>query len=199
MKMELIASWSAPAIAASMLLQVSSASASAATQLAFWAQHDEIDYLDNLPRPYSCDELYYKYRDVLLRLGARPGMKIYAYGCVHGDRVASKVRPHVDLTYEIPKALPPSAVTPSSLQAKLQTLHLGPGHPKALDTGDCILVEDMRQTVLASFASHFDTGDPHCSSTHSLSRKFDVEVQTLLPLPRQSVQGETASSEASNS
>jgi hypothetical protein len=36
-------------------------------QQAYWAQHQEVDYLDNLPHIDACDALYYKYRDVLLR------------------------------------------------------------------------------------------------------------------------------------
>jgi hypothetical protein len=188
MKLEVIAACGPTVIAAWLFTLPLATSAAAATQPAYWAQHDEIDYLDDLPRLYGCDELYYKYRDVLLQLGARPGMKIYAYGCVHGRSAAGNVRPHIDLTYEVPKALPPTVSTKSALLAKLETVHLGPGHPKSLDTRDCILVKDMRDTVLASFSSYIHSDNPDCSPTHSAHQQYNLTVQALIPLP-ESAQG----------
>lgn len=43
-------------------VSLSANAASALTNLvpAYWAQHDEIDELDDLPHPYRCDDLYYK-------------------------------------------------------------------------------------------------------------------------------------------
>jgi hypothetical protein len=199
MKIDVTTTCATTAFATWLFMQASAVSAAEPAQAAYWAQHDEIDYLDNLPRLYSCDELYYKYRDVLLRLGARPGMKIYAYGCLHDGSVAAKGRPHVNLTYEVPKALPPAVSGQSGFPTKLATLHLKPGHPKSLDSGDCILVQDMRDTVLASFSSHIDTGGPNCSSTHSAHRQFDLTVQTLLPLAGPGAQEDKPTSGAPNS
>jgi hypothetical protein len=199
MKIDMTAACATATIATWLFMLPLAASGAEPAQAAYWAQHDEIDYLDNLPRLYGCDELYYKYRDVLLRLGARPGMKIYAYGCVHDGGVAAKVRPHVNLTYEVPKALPPAVTGQSAFSTKLVIVHLRPGHPKSLDSGDCILVQDMRDTVLASFSSHVDTGGPNCSATHSARRQFDLTVQTLIPLAGQSAQDDKPTSGAPNS
>lgn len=199
MKIELIAACGPSAVAAWLFMQPAATSAAVPMQPAYWAQHDEIDYLDNLPRLYRCDDLYYKYRDVLLRLGARPGMKIYAYGCVDDRGVTAKVRAHVDLTYAVPKALPATVSTQSGLRAKLETVHLKPGYPTSLDSGDCILVKDMSDTVLASFSSHIERADPKCSSMHPAQQQFDLTVQTLIPQPGQSVRGDKPAPGAPNS
>src|SRR6476469_6926434 len=56
-------------------------SSNAAAQPAAWLQHDLIVSLHNLPRTYSCDDLWYKFRDVLLEIGARADYKILPYDC----------------------------------------------------------------------------------------------------------------------
>jgi hypothetical protein len=150
-----------------------------ALQPAFWAQHDEIDYLDNLPRKYSCDELYYKYRDVLLRLGARPGMKIYTYGCT-GSKGAESDRVHVDLTYEIPQLAPPTVSAGSTLMARPETVAIGPGDPKALTQSDCVLLKDMRQTVLSSISQKIEATNAPCGGQHPGSNRFALRIQTAI-------------------
>jgi hypothetical protein len=40
--------------------------------------------LHDLPQRYSCDDLWYKFRDVLLAMGGRPDIKILVYRCERG-------------------------------------------------------------------------------------------------------------------
>jgi hypothetical protein len=147
---------------------------------AYWAQHDEIDELDDLRHPYRCDDLYYKYRDVLLRLGAQPGMKIYAYGCSRAGHPASGT-PHVDLTYAVPREMPVTGSGSVGLKAAPATVKLAPGEPKSLTPDDCVLLNDMRQTVLSSFATTMNANRLHCSAART-SKHFALVVQTLLPV-----------------
>ena len=72
----------------------------AAAQPAEWLQHDLIVSLHNLPRTYSCNDLWYKFRDVLLAIGARADYKILPYDC--GSR-----SPQVQLNFMLPQALSP--------------------------------------------------------------------------------------------
>jgi hypothetical protein len=160
-------------------------------QSAYWAPHDEIDYLDNLPRTYSCDELYYKYRDILLRVGARPG-QIYSYGCT-SKQGAAEGTPHVDITYSVTNALPAQIHSNSGLQARLATVRLSPGNPKSLDARDCSLLRDMSQTVLASFSQHIDASRLQCGSMPSAHPRFELVVKTLLPVPTDANRGRPAS------
>ena len=155
-------------------------------QRAYWALHDEIDYLDNLPRTYSCDELYYKYRDVLLRLGARSDMTIYTYGCI-GSKGAAADRPHVDLTYMIPQPVPPQLNSNSALRARLETIEIGAGNPKVLSESDCTLMDDMRQTVLSSFSKDIEVRGSRCGQGARQSEPYTLFVQTMIPIAQPTV------------
>jgi hypothetical protein len=79
----------------------------AATQMgqpAVWHRHDLIVSLSHLPQRYSCDNLWYKFRDVLLALGARPNMKILVYRC--GARAGTLAySPRVHLQFAMPELL----------------------------------------------------------------------------------------------
>jgi hypothetical protein len=145
---------------------------------AYWTPHDEIDELDDLPHPYRCDDLYYKYRDALLRLGAQPGMKIYTYGCSRAGQPASGT-PRVYLTYAVPRELPVTGSGGVGLKVARATVKLGPGEPKSLTPDDCVLLNDMRQT-LSSFANSMNASSLQCSAAKN-SKHFALVVQTLLP------------------
>lgn len=155
-------------------------SPSTPTVAAYWAEHNEIDELDRLPHPYQCDDLYYKYRDVLLRVGARPGMKIYTYGCIRQGKMTGDT-PHVDLTYATPREMPDPR-SPAELQARRATVHLAPGEPKSLKPDDCALLDAMRQTVLASIAGGMDAQALPCDDRRA-SRHYGLDVPALLPVP----------------
>src|ERR1700749_1723011 len=43
---------------------------------AVWAPHELIVNLHDLPKHYSCDDLWYKFRAILLTLGARQDLEI---------------------------------------------------------------------------------------------------------------------------
>lgn len=152
-----------------------------APQRAYWATHDEIDYLDNLSRTYSCDEIYYKYRDALLRLGARPDMKIYTYGC-SGSKGAAADRPHVDLTYTVPEPLSPQFDSNSTLRARLETVEISAGNPKVLSEKDCTLMDDMRQTVLSSFSKDIEVRGSNRGQSRRPSKPYTLFVQTMIPI-----------------
>ncbi len=165
---------------ATVSLSANAASPVTASVPAYWAPHDEIDELDDLPHPYRCDDLYYKYRDVLLRLGAQPGMKIYTYGCSRAGQPASGT-PRVYLTYAVPREMPQSGSASAGLKAARATVKLAPGEPKSLTPDDCVLLNDMRQTVLSSFANSINANALQCSAAKA-SKHFALVVQTLLPV-----------------
>ena len=86
-----------PALAAGQTLAASAPPATATP--AEWKSYDLLVDFRALPRPYSCDELWYKVRDVLLQLGARAYMTITPYGCgtTHGREARS---PRVEVKFQ---------------------------------------------------------------------------------------------------
>jgi hypothetical protein len=141
---------------------------------AYWGQHNEVDELNQLPKTYACDDLYYVYRDILFKLGARP-TKIYTYGCTRAGQAVSGT-PRVDLAYSAPR----DTQGRPGFHANRQSIRLAPGDPKSLTADDCVLLGDMRQTVIASIASKIDDHGLSCDSPKS-KKRFELVVEALLP------------------
>ena len=142
---------------------------------AYWAVHDEIAHLENLPKPYSCDELYYILQAVLEEVGARPGARILPFGCSGTPGTSSTEPTRVELRYELPK---PLAVTaPASVMATLSTVRLTPGHPSSLHPDDCQLVKDLTTTLLPSIGSHIESNHLNCAGVQGSSPGFSVTLQ----------------------
>jgi hypothetical protein len=141
---------------------------------AYWGQHHEVDELNHLPKTYACDDLYYVYRDILFKLGARP-TQIYTYGCTRPGQAASGT-PRVNLAYSAPR----DTQGRPGFQANRQSIRLAPGDPRSLTADDCVLLNDMRQTVIASIASTIDDHGLNCDSRKS-KQHFELVVEALLP------------------
>jgi hypothetical protein len=150
------------------------ASAGDAPVTVYWGQHNEVDELDHLPKTYACDDLYYIYRDILFKIGARP-TKIYTYGCARAGQPASGT-PRVDLAYSAPR----DTRGQPGFHANRQSIRLAPGDPKSITADDCVLLSDMRQTVIAAIASKIDDHELACDTPKS-KQHFALTVEALLP------------------
>lgn len=147
----------------------------AAGQPAFWRTYDILVRLKNLPRTYSCDQLWYEFHGILLRLGARPAsINILPYDCSPtGIGYASS--PRVEVGFQFPSFVLPG-VKGAPMKAVERTIRLVPGKPKTLRVSDCRLLRQIEQTLLSTLrvkvdASHFD-----CSAPASESGNFALTV-----------------------
>lgn len=129
-----------------------------------------------LPRTYTCDQLWYAFRGILLRLGAPPaGINILPYDCSptpDGDLKS----PHVEVRFQLPFLLQ-SGVTGAPLQAVEGTVRLSPGKPKILRRSDCELLQQIRETMLASMPVKVDAAHFDCSGPPSRAGRFGVTVR----------------------
>jgi hypothetical protein len=104
--------------------------AAAATEPARWRPYDLIIDLRDLPKSYSCDDLYYKFWGVMSSLGAGSNMRILSYQCERGrgapggDMPARS--PRVQLHFELPEALPAGDARLADLEAVERTIRLEP-------------------------------------------------------------------------
>lgn len=130
---------------------------------ALWRTYDMIVGLKNLPRTYTCDQLWYEFDGILVRLGApRVGISILPYHCSPspGGDLRS---PSVQARFVLPFMLQPGLKAPFT--AVERTLRLAPGEPKTLHPSDCQLFQQIDQTLLASLPvkvreAHFDCAAP---------------------------------------
>src|SRR6185312_16385330 len=122
----------------------------AGAQPALWRTYDMIVNLQNLPRTYTCDELWYEFHGILLQLGAWSySINILPYHCSptpSGDMKS----PDVQVRFQLPFFLQGPAVKYATAKAVEQTIRLSPGEPKTLHPADCELMQQITQTLLAS-------------------------------------------------
>ena len=149
----------------------------APSQPAAWQSYDLILDLQQLPRAYSCDELWYKLHDVLLALGARLH-EILPYHCGPGER-----SPSVHVRFELPAALQGAAVRWADVRAAERAVELAPGHPQRLGAQDCALVQQLRATLLASIPVRITDARFDCRGAQPGREAFSVSLRALEPLP----------------
>lgn len=142
------------------------------TTPAVWYHYDVIVDLQDLPKRYTCDELWYKFRDILLVVGARPDMDIVPYRC-------DSLSPRVQIRFSFPKTLDGSLARFASLQAVSDTVHLEAGHPRSLDVADCALLQQIKDTLLAGLPVRVVSDRFACPASPSNHRSFELSVRTL--------------------
>jgi hypothetical protein len=143
---------------------------------ALWRTYDMIVNLQNLPRTYTCDQLWYEFHGILLQLGAWPySVSILPYHCSPspGGYLRS---PDVEARFQLPIFLHGSAAKSAPTRAVERTVRLGPGQPKILQTSDCQLLQQIAQTMLASIQARIDETHFDCAGPPRRAARFSVSV-----------------------
>jgi hypothetical protein len=149
-------------------------------QPAVWMPHDLIVPLENLPKRYSCNDLWYKFRDVLRAIGARPDLQILAYRCEKGlgDTARS---PRVHLQFQLPQVVHGKDTQWSDVRAVTTIVRLEPGQPASLDASDCELLRQIKQTLIENLSDRVVAYDLACSAPPTAHPHFSLTVEALTP------------------
>ncbi|MDB6046439.1 MAG: hypothetical protein JWM63_4990 [Gammaproteobacteria bacterium] len=150
------------------------------TEPADWLPHDMLLELRNLPKRYSCNDLWYKFRDVLLEIGARPNMQILTYRCESALGPSAR-SPRVHLQFETPRALASPQSGEPDISAINRTIRLAAGQPHSLDGADCELLKQMKETLVASLHLRVLDSNLECSAPRNAGHPFSVSIQALVP------------------
>jgi hypothetical protein len=151
-------------------------------QPAVWMPHDLIVRLQDLPKRYSCDALWYKFHDVLLRIGARPDLRILAYRCAQAAGESGR-SPSVHLRFETPEAVHGAQERWSDVHAISSTVYLEPGHPPSIDASDCELLRQMKATLLATLSDRVVDYHLACQAPPTAQPHFGLSVEALTATP----------------
>lgn len=147
-----------------------------AAQPALWRTYDMIVNLQNLPRTYTCDELWYEFHGILLQLGAWSySINILPYHCSptpSGDMKS----PDVQVRFQLPFFLHGPAAKYASAKAVERTIRLVPGEPKTLHPSDCELMQQISATLLSSIQVRLDQQHFDCSGAPQRAAAFKVAV-----------------------
>lgn len=154
---------------------------------AVWQSYDISVHLIRLPRPYTCDQLWSKFRSVLLALGAGRVDSIVPSECASDS-------PSVHVQFVLPRPVSGADSQYEDIQAIRRVIELRPGEPSLLSVGDCRLVQEMRESLFrdlplkvvnAQFncARPAASGDPHATSSMAHPEQaFALRVQAAMPI-----------------
>jgi hypothetical protein len=132
-----------------------------------WRTYDVLLPFQDLPTSYSCDDLWYKFRDLLLKLGARAYMTVSPYHCgyVGGGPAPS---PSVELRFQLPQVLHGTAATRyAQISVVEKTIRLAPGAPPSLKPSDCELMKQLQNLLFPALPLHVSTAAFSCAPPHA--------------------------------
>jgi hypothetical protein len=149
-----------------------------------WRTYDVLVPLKNLPTSYSCDDLWYKFRDLLLKLGARAYMTISPYHCGYTGGAPAR-SPSVELRFQLPEVLHGAASTRyAQISVIEKSIRLAPGAPASLRAGDCELMSQLQDMLFPALPVHVSTSAFRCKQPHAsfaLTVNASVAVQARGP------------------
>jgi hypothetical protein len=147
-------------------------------QPAGWQRHNLLIEFHALPKRYSCNDLWYKTRDVLLRLGADTRMDILPYRCERalGPQARS---PRVRLEFYLPAVRSGAQASAADFKARIEDVRIAPGEPASINNEDCALLRQMKASLPGRIVRfHLNClapprGDPPFSVTYQALRRID--------------------------
>jgi len=195
-----------PALAAA---QAATPSAdAAATVNAVWVEREVTFTYMPLTSYYSCDGLRDKVRWILRELGARPGFKVVARGCV--EMQGPEIMPGVKILAAFPTPATPELLAQLASEASKRELAAratGKPDPVAeataqfparvrrvefrsgvssfdeLQDGDCELMEQMRDRVFGQLGARVVQDQIHCVPRRVSIGAVRMTVEVLEPVP----------------
>ncbi len=144
-----------------------------------WETFDILVDFQNLPRTYSCDELWYKFRDLLQKLGARADMTITPYDCgyVGGGQALS---PHVEVEFQLPRLLQGAATRYAQMSIVQKSVRVTAGSPSSLGAHDCEFARQLIDRFFPALPLQVSTSDFSCSSNPP---SYAITINARLVVP----------------
>jgi hypothetical protein len=150
---------------------------------AAWMDHVVQVQLRNLPKNYSCYDLWYKFRAVLQKIGARPDWKITTQGCFFSGNAPAR-SPQVELQFYLPEALTPAQARWADVSVVPRAVTLEPDHAvHSLDKSDCALLAQIKDGLLPALPLKVTNAHLACGSPEELKHGYTLSVQALIPVP----------------
>ncbi|HEY6482994.1 MAG TPA: hypothetical protein VIY54_05650 [Steroidobacteraceae bacterium] len=151
--------------------------------------HDIIVQFHNLPKRYSCDQIWYKVHDVLIKLGARP-TRILAYRCEASVGELDR-SPSVHVIFQLPQVLHGTQVRWADVRASRHIVRLEPGNPPSLDGSDCELLRQLQAALLPEMSERMVSFRLACQAAPTAHPAYAVSVEALTPVAPQTQQAQT--------
>lgn len=135
---------------------------SGAARPAVWRTYDMVVDLQHLSRSYTCDQLWYVFHGILLRLAVPiESLNVLPYRCSRSPSGDMR-SPHVQLSFRMPAVVHGAAVKWAQLSAVSRLITIRPGEPKRLKPTDCRLLRQITQALLESLPVKVIRSDLRC-------------------------------------
>ena len=159
---------------------LAAAAAEADGNAAHW-RYQKLDFTySGFTARYSCDGIEGKVREILLSFGARKDLKIKATGCERGGGEATSKMAWVATEFSS-LALGPDPDSADTLKAEWAKAQLAPNRPSFMGTGECELVDAMRELLQKGFALRNVTYRADCVPKHVSIADYSVNAEVLKP------------------
>jgi len=155
-------------------------SAAAAQTPAQWRAFDLLLDLQNLPRAYTCRELWQRSDELLLALGARHYPQILVYHC-GATREESSRSPQVQLQFQLPQALSPSQSRYADVTVVRRTIVLSPRQLPSFTAADCGLLKQLSSELFPQTPVRVVGAPLECPAPGAARPRYALEVETLMP------------------
>jgi hypothetical protein len=177
--------WAIPLVCVALLTGslalADGADSAGAEQAGSWQPHSYDFHFMGFTSTYSCDGLADKLHLLLRLVGASPDATVMPL-CVRGtgrpDKLAQASLKFSTLQLADANAPGAAASAPQGAPGVWRHVELSPRHPFELQTGDCELVEQFRDTLLPMFVTRNVNNQvtcvPHQESGSNFSLSFDV-------------------------
>jgi hypothetical protein len=166
-------------VAAAAAAPARAAVAGAAGSPAEWRSFALIVDFTDLPRRYTCNELWYRLHDLLLAIGARPYPQIDTFHC--GTTPAASSRsPSVQLQFQLPRALAAADARYAQFPVISTTVRLAPGTMRSFTAQDCELLRQLGTLLLPELPVHRVGAGLTCPGG-AARQSFALEVRALIP------------------
>jgi hypothetical protein len=171
----------ATGFAAAAAVAAPGASAPAAQTPAQWRSFDLLLDLQNLPRAYTCRELWERADELLLALGARQYPQILVYHCGATPEESSR-SPQVQLQFQLPQALTASQSRYADMTAVRRTIVLSAGKLPSFTAADCGLLQQLSSELFPPTPLRVVGRPLECPAANATPPpRFALEVEALIP------------------
>jgi hypothetical protein len=149
------------------------------TTAAEWMPHRILVSLTDLPRAYTCNDLWYRFKDVMFAIGAQQ-LQILTYDCPDKDP-QPHASPRVELKFQFPTALTGDNARYADFQGTTTRVHLAPGSPASLTSDDCALVQQMAAGIFDALGVRVVESKFRCAAHPAEAEPYALTVLALLP------------------
>jgi len=164
-----------------VICTVAAGAAPATGKPAVWTPHELIVDLRNLPKSYTCDDLWYKFKGILSALGARQDVEILPYRCESNS-------PKVQVKFSTPRLVPAAQAKWADLNAVEREVQIRPGSPEKLDSGDCELMSQVKSSLLKNLGTEIVAYRLPCKAPRKAGEAaFNLTAKVLQPVPAAAV------------